>query len=1052
MSEIGDELLSTLDFRIERVEPTRFYVLGLVLAAGVMVLLPILYVGLIGLVLWLTWQHARTDTWLLANDLWGVVLYVALVAAGGIAAFFLVKPLVARRRRLAPPLSVSRDDEPLLHAFVDRLCAAVGAPKPVRIDVACDVNAYAGFVSLGRRDLVLTIGLPLAASLTLGELTGVLAHELGHFGQSGAMRISTLIRTIDAWFARVVYERDAWDHAVDELATRSRNGWILAFGALIKACVVVSRGVLWSLMWLGHVVSAYSMRHQEFASDLCQARVVGTDGFVAAHRKIRLLAAAQRATGSSLVRFWSERRLPDDLPAMVVAVAERTPEETRATVEEAAARTRTRFTDTHPCDRDREVHVEQSGATGFVHDDRPAAWLVSDLRTLCQHATFVHYRQRLGRRVEPRHLRPNTEFFAREEATHEDLRALERYFGVTPDVLRSLPFAAAATASGPVRKTIREDLRRIRVRVESLATTYPTLVARYAEVTQEWGDARRACAMRQAEVKFDAAASAFVGSDEAALIAARDAAAGQRAALSARLEVFECAAAERLSLALRLLDVDDVASTIEASSAWREEIARIAPALALLHATRADRAELWWLAHELRAIAANPSASAASTRRRDALHWYAAHVHDALRSIRERLREALYPFDHSDPNATIGEFALPLVYSRPDVGWLLNATARFVQAIAEIEYRALARLARIAEALEAAAGLSTLDAAAGSNAAREDVDPDPGAADELEEGVSVLSEAPPAIRRRSEDDLARALVAGDLRKAWTTVQLGRLAFVGVIVLLLAVGLGRFFDRGSDGGDPLAASILGAVAVVGAVAAWRLPRRPFGWTIAFASLSVAAMAFAIVRDRIGIAPFATLVLSGAPFVLAPSLRRVERLARDNADGWHALVARQSPDRRTPRESLATQQKAKRGSRRPRSRVAVVIGAVAVGATAIVVVALNRRSHATHATIAPLAPVVERFATAWNATRIEEVEAFFSAERRARADRGFRAALHKRGWESALPKISAPNITSDDAHRVVLAFPMESWDSDTRGAVTTLWQFESNAWTLETIHLP
>ncbi|MBI1853020.1 MAG: hypothetical protein HYR85_21980, partial [Planctomycetes bacterium] len=45
-----------------------------------------------------------------------------------------------------------------------------------------------------------------------------------------------------------------------------------------------------------------------------------------------------------------------------------------------------------------------------------------------------------------------------------------------------------------------------------------------------------------------------------------------------------------------------------------------------------------------------------------------------------------------------------------------------------------------------------------------------------------------------------------------------------------------------------------------------------------------------------------------------------------------------------------------------------------------------------------------------------------------------------------------ITSDDAHRVVLAFPMESWDSDTRGAVTTLWQFESNAWTLETIQLP
>jgi len=92
-----------------------------------------------------------------------------------------------------------------LFEFVDQLCDLVGRARgPRKIKVDCQVNASAGFAggmfSLLGHNLVLTIGLPLAAGLNLRQLTGVLAHEFGHFAQGTAMRVSYIVRSINGWF------------------------------------------------------------------------------------------------------------------------------------------------------------------------------------------------------------------------------------------------------------------------------------------------------------------------------------------------------------------------------------------------------------------------------------------------------------------------------------------------------------------------------------------------------------------------------------------------------------------------------------------------------------------------------------------------------------------------------------------------------------------------------------------------------------------------------------------------------------------------------------
>ena len=64
------------------------------------------------------------------------------------------------------------------------------------------------------RDVVLTIGLPLAAGLTIQEFAGVLAHEFGHFAQGAGMKLTYLIRATSAWFAREGLLPEAIDHAL----------------------------------------------------------------------------------------------------------------------------------------------------------------------------------------------------------------------------------------------------------------------------------------------------------------------------------------------------------------------------------------------------------------------------------------------------------------------------------------------------------------------------------------------------------------------------------------------------------------------------------------------------------------------------------------------------------------------------------------------------------------------------------------------------------------------------------------------------------------------
>ncbi|TYC25166.1 M48 family metalloprotease [Micromonospora sp. MP36] len=107
----------------------------------------------------------------------------------GLALIGLAVALRPRFGRLDPGLEVlSREQAPELHALVEEVATAIGAPAPHVIGVDGSRNAYATSVGLRRRR-VLALGLPLWGALGGQERVALLGHELGHFVNGDVRRL-----------------------------------------------------------------------------------------------------------------------------------------------------------------------------------------------------------------------------------------------------------------------------------------------------------------------------------------------------------------------------------------------------------------------------------------------------------------------------------------------------------------------------------------------------------------------------------------------------------------------------------------------------------------------------------------------------------------------------------------------------------------------------------------------------------------------------------------------------------------------------------------------
>lgn len=435
------QILDSFTGSIPPVRVSSGYGLALLLVALLMVLLPLVYVGIVATVAWGWWWYLVHGQQVLGaahgpkSFLLMLVIYVGPLVVGAILVIFMFKPLFARAPKGAAPCSADERRQPFLFAFVRRLCAAVGAPEPRRIDLTCEVNASASFrrglFSLIGKDLVLTIGLTLVAGQNLRQFTGVLAHEFGHFAQAWAMRANYLVRSINMWFARVVYQRDAMDEWLQEEAENEDSHWAITSVMYVAAFFVwVTRGVLFLLMMLGHAISSLLSRHMEFDADRHAFRLVGREPFSSALRELPVLGAAESMAQEGLAEAWKERKLADDFPHLVSTGATLIPDGVRERLIDDGLRHSGGMYASHPPTRDRIRAAESDpDARVFSGEDVPAQVLFSDFPGLCRNATLAFYRDEVGLEVQPQNLIATTDLVGASQQVAAVAKDAERVLG-----------------------------------------------------------------------------------------------------------------------------------------------------------------------------------------------------------------------------------------------------------------------------------------------------------------------------------------------------------------------------------------------------------------------------------------------------------------------------------------------------------------------------------------------------------------------------------------------------------------------------------------------
>ena len=719
------EILSAFEGEIEPVRATLMYRVWLMVVALMMLLLPLIYLSLIGLVCYGIYYHAVNDIHVFEQmgksrrgSQGAFLLYIGPMIVGIVAVVFLCKPLFARRRPThAKPRVLDPQVEPLLFAFVDGICSSVGAPRPSRIEVNCMVNASAhldgGAFAVFKNDLVLTIGLPLVAGLSLKQFAGVLAHEFGHFSQKAGMRVHLMISLINHWFARVVYERDEWDYQLEQL---SKNGQaqLMLLGGICRLVVWLTRRCLWVLMYFGRLISGVLSRQMEFDADRYEARMVGADVFAATSWRLAVLNLAEQGAYGDLNASWQQRRMPDNLPKLIAANVPQLSKEMLEFLKKHVRETKTSWFDTHPCPRDRVAMAKQEAPDGGLFSlSGPASDVFEYFDSLSKITTFEQYKLMLGPEFRKDQLFTVAELIENQAVAQVGQAAADRFFMGALSLLQPLPLAWDYPKIAKEPTLAKSALVEARGKMEAGRLEYIEVMKRLDELETKAEKAQTAVLLLKAGNKIKAEVYGLDKATSASANRTRDEALAEARSLATTTAPYTEAAAKRITQSLAILESDTVANAIEDGIVHRDEARVLYQCAAHLGSNVAP--EVSRLNRSFRVLNGllqvyHAGKNQSNQSLVDAILRAGAELRDVLEEFRWKLGDTLfYPFDHAVENITLAKYALPATTPpKDDIGGLINASEEAINRTLGLYARALGRIAFIAEQVERRLGLEPL--------------------------------------------------------------------------------------------------------------------------------------------------------------------------------------------------------------------------------------------------------------------------------------------------------------------------------------------------------
>ncbi len=520
---LSTQQMQQLAAKWERPTTSLMYTASVILVSVVVLLLPLIYAAIIAVAgygvfryctdIVLNFFNTSTGTSSSAGSTRGHVILFLLTLAPAIAGvaivLFMLKPFFAPKRRRDDTIQVFRNEEPSLYLFVESVCYVINAPMPARIDVIHAPNASASFrgglLSVFKsNDLVLTIGMPLVMGMTSGQLAGVIAHELGHFTQRGAMRAYYLTGVVGNWLARAAYQRDKWDAWLDEQLQASPHVVLSIILIAVKFSIYLTRFILRALLYLGDLICMHMSRQMEFDADRVQARFAGSAAFESVNERIDSLCVAFPRADNIAAEMWQTRRqVPDDMPSLIADVSRRISPEDRARIERAKRTERSGFFLSHPPTRLRLAKAKEAAEPGIYHNTAPASSLCTDASIYCKRVTYGMFAERLGRHLDNATFVPTTSVLASHAKDHARQTTAGKYFGFEPPLLRPVLLSMKRLPEQVDLKAGVEKLKKAIAAVRAAGPAADRAAKVFREATERRHRYEQAAAVMDARLRVD---------------------------------------------------------------------------------------------------------------------------------------------------------------------------------------------------------------------------------------------------------------------------------------------------------------------------------------------------------------------------------------------------------------------------------------------------------------------------------------------------------------------------------------------------------------------
>jgi len=680
---------------------------GIYAAALFMGLLPLAYLALIvafcyGLYLYAGFgyraiQHLDPEN----QGLAAFLIYLAPLLIGMVLVAFLLKPFVAPKASNHAQIPVSLDEEPALARFCRGMAKSLTAPGADEVILRCDAECAASFPPGLRgcfsRRVRIEIGLTAAAGCDLPRLAGLIAAAWTPMRPTVGRRAHHFIRTVEDWFRRAVFERDAWDRRLERWSRSSGELHpILSLTLLLaRLGVGTTRRVMRVYLAFGVAVSRILMRRVVAEADAAGIAVAGRARYLDALREAALLDLSWAELATDQERFTGDRFV-DDLPRLCVARRRDHVADEEAALEEVRWRQARRHP-AMPRFADRLDTVEQGEPVQGVFRCRgPSAQLFVDFDRRCHEATLVHYREIIDWQGDDDELVPAAEYG---DLGALEARAREDGGEFFHDLFSSLhlPPAPAPAEEEPVEGGLaghRVALDAARGRVATILPAARRDLGELHELDRRLGE------LEGRRATTDEDEDAVLAEIEAELAATAQAMDDRLEALAPIREAY----ARRLALVERAADDPAIAPRLDREVAVRGEAA--AAALVELDAQLRALLTLRYVAAELAALLGRFEPEQEEDAISERLDVLARRCHVLLAGLHRDLVEVPHPLAPPSAPDHLGRFLVPEVPHPDDWPALAAAAALARERADDLAARCIALVGLRAHRVEAACGLS----------------------------------------------------------------------------------------------------------------------------------------------------------------------------------------------------------------------------------------------------------------------------------------------------------------------------------------------------------